>query len=311
MTHALGGLWVPTSTPFNNDGSVNAELFLHHCRTVLDEGADGLAILGTTSEANSLSVAERSDQLDHLLAHGIPASQLMPGTGACSIEDAVFLTRAAVQVRCAGVLLLPPFYYKGLSDDGLFAFFSELIERVGDSALRLYLYHIPPFAQVGFSLSLIERLLQRYSETIAGLKDSSGDFENTLAVIRNFPQLRVFPGSEAFLLDGLHAGGAGCITATGNINAKAIKQVHLRWKEAEAPSLQSAITRRRKLVEAYPLIPAVKAVLAQRYADPSWRRVRAPLLPLEQDRAGHLLGQLARDGYALPTGQLADHCAGG
>jgi len=195
------------------------------------------------------------------------------------------------------VLLLPPFYYKGVSDDGLFAFFSELIERVGEQGLRLYLYHIPPFAHVGFSLALIERLLKRYPKTIAGLKDSSGDFSNTLAVIKNFPELRVFPGSEAFLLDGLRAGGAGCITATGNINARAIKEVHLRWLQPEADDLQAAITRRRKLVEAYPLISAVKAVLAARYADASWSRVRAPLLPLESARARQLMEQLAQDGY--------------
>jgi 4-hydroxy-tetrahydrodipicolinate synthase len=298
MTQALGGLWVPTSTPFASDGSVSRALFVQHCRTLLDEGADGLAILGTTSEANSLSVAERADQLEHLLDHGISPSRLMPGTGACSIEDAVLLTRAATKARCVGVLLLPPFYYKGVSDDGLFAFFSELIERVGEKGLRLYLYHIPPFAQVGFSLALIERLLKRYPKTIAGLKDSSGDFSNTLAVIKNFPELRVFPGSEASLLDGLRAGGAGCITATGNINARAIKEVHLRWLQPEADDLQAAITRRRKLVEAYPLISAVKEVLAARYADASWSRVRAPLLPLESTRARQLMEQLTQDGYA-------------
>ncbi len=305
MTQACSGLWVPTSTPFKSDGSVSSELFLKHCRALLLEGADGLAILGTTSEANSLSVAERLGQLANLLEHGIAPSKLLPGTGACSIEDAVHVTRAAAKANCAGVLLLPPFYYKGLAEDGLFAFFSELIERVGEEQLRVYLYHIPPIAQVGFSLTLIERLLKRYPKTIAGLKDSSGDFANTLAVIKNFPQLRVFPGSEAFLLDGLRAGGAGCITAPGNINAKAIKEVHLRWQQPEAPALQGAITRRRKLVEAYPLISAVKAVLAKRYGDPSWARVRAPLLPLEGGRATQLLEQLTQDGYAAPEMAIA------
>src|SRR5882672_9161311 len=129
MTQACGGLWVPTSTPFNSDGSLSLSLFLGHCRAMLRDGADGLAILGTTSEANSLSVAERLDQLAYLLDHGIAGSQLMPGTGSSSIKDAVLMTRAATKSGCAGVLLLPPFYYKGVADDGLFAFFSELIER--------------------------------------------------------------------------------------------------------------------------------------------------------------------------------------
>ena len=301
MTLACGGLWVPTSTPFNSDGPVSLSLFLGHCRALLKDGADGLAILGTTSEANSLSVAERLEQLAYLLDHGISGSKLMPGTGACSIEDAVLMTRAATKANCAGVLLLPPFYYKGIADDGLFAYFSELIERVGEEQLQLYLYHIPPIAQVGFSLALIERLLARYPKTIAGLKDSSGDFNNTLEVIKNFPQLRVFPGSEAFLLDGLRAGGAGCITATGNINAKAIKQVHVRWQEPDAPQLQAAITRRRRIVEAFPLIPAVKSVLADKYADSSWNYVRAPLLSLDGARAKQLKEQLTRDGYTPAT----------
>jgi 4-hydroxy-tetrahydrodipicolinate synthase len=298
MTQACGGLWVPTSTPFESDGSVDLDLFLGHCKALLDEGADGLAILGTTSEANSLSVSERAQQLDFLLENDIAPTKLMPGTGACSIEDAVQLTNAATKASCAGVLLLPPFYYKGLSEDGLFAFFSELIERVGAEELRLYLYHIPPIAQIGFSLPLIERLLKRYPKTIAGLKDSSGDFNNTLAVIENFPQLSVFPGSETFLLDGLRAGGAGCISATGNINAKAIKEVYVRWKDAGADALQEAITRRRKLVEAYPLIPAVKVVLADRYGDSTWNKVRAPLLSLDGGRASQLMDQLSKDGDA-------------
>jgi 4-hydroxy-tetrahydrodipicolinate synthase len=298
MTQACGGLWVPTSTPFDADGSVGLPTFLRHCRSLLHEGADGLAILGTTSEANSLSVGERLEQMAFLLEHGVAGSRLMPGTGACSIKDAVLLTRAATKAECAGVLLLPPFYYKGLAEEGMFAFFSELIEQVGEGQLRVYLYHIPPIAQVGFSLALIERLLKRYPGTIAGFKDSSGDFDNTLAVIRNFPQLRVFPGSEAFLLDGLRAGGVGCITATGNINARAIKEVHARWKEPEAEPLQVAITRRRKIVEAYPLISAVKSILADKYADATWNKVRAPLLPLEGERARQLRAQLTEDGYA-------------
>lgn len=297
MTQACSGLWIPTSTPFASDGSVNLNLLLLHCKALLEGGADGLAILGTTSEANSLSLSERQRQLEFLLENCIPPSRLMPGTGACSIEDAVQMTRAATKAGCAGVLILPPFYYKGLSEDGLFAFFSELIERVGEEQVQLYLYHIPPIAQIGFSLPLIERLVKRYPRTIAGLKDSSGDFENTLAVIKNFPQLHVFPGSETFLLDGLRAGGAGCISATANINAKAIKEVYVRWKEPQADSLQEAITRRRKLVEAYPLIPAVKVVLAETYDDSTWKKTRAPLRSLDGVQAARLLDQLATDGY--------------
>lgn len=299
MSTPCGGVWIPATTPFQPDGKVSNALFGEHCQNLLDEGADGLAIFGTTSEANSLSVAERLDLLDFLIGSGIHPKRLMPGTGSCSITDAVQLIRAAVTAGCAGSLVLPPFYYKAVDDDALFAFFGELIERVGDEDLKLYLYHIPPIAQVGFSLHLIERLVKRYGPVIAGLKDSSGDFTNTLAVIAAFPSLRVFPGSESFLLEGLRAGSAGCITATGNINAAAIKQLYLNWKTPTADSLQAEVTRRRKIVESFPLIPAVKAVQAHRYGEPAWRRMRVPLTSLDGARENALIQALLQDGYNI------------
>ncbi len=180
----------------------------------------------------------------------------------------------------------------------MFAFYSELIEQVGEEQLRLYLYHIPPIAQVGFSLRADRTPSQALPGDDCRIQGQFRDFNNTLAVIQNFPELRVFPGSEAFLLDGLRAGGVGCITATGNINAKAIKEVHVRWKDSDAEQLQAAITRRRKIVEAHPLISAVKSILADKYADATWRKVRAPLLPLEGERARQLKEQLTQDGYA-------------
>lgn len=299
MNTLCGGVWVASSTPFQSDGKINRSLFLEHCQYLLREGADGLAILGTTGEANSLSVSERLDLLNLLIENGIRSEKLMPGTGSCSIVDAVQLTRAAVMAGCAGALSLPPFYYKAVDDEALFAYFSELIERVGDESLRLYLYHIPPVTQVGFSLGLIERLLTRYGSVIAGLKDSSGDFQNTRAVIEEFPSLRVFPGSESFLLGGLRAGGAGCITATGNINTPAIKQVYLHWKTPKANSLQAEVARRRKIVESFPLIPAIKAVLARRYDQPTWRHTRVPLTALDEKREDQLIQSLVEDGYAI------------
>lgn len=303
MTTLCGGVWVPAATPFQADGQVNHSLFVRHCQHLINEGADGLAILGTTSEANSLSISERLDQLDLLLENGIRPEQLMPGTGSSSIAEAVQLTKASVDAGCMGALVLPPFYYKPVDDDALFAYFSELIDRVGEASLRVYLYHIPPLSQIGFSLRMIERLLTRYGSIIAGLKDSSGDFNNTRAVIKAFPALSVFPGSEAFLLDGLRAGAAGCITATGNINASGIKKVYLRWNTASADALQAGITRRRKIVQSYPLIPAVKAVLARSYDEPTWRRTRVPLMPLDKTLEGKLIQELVADGYEISAAQ--------
>ncbi|MEO6407725.1 MAG: dihydrodipicolinate synthase family protein [Burkholderiaceae bacterium] len=295
----LQGIWIPATTPFADNGSVDAGLFVAHCKWLIANGAAGIAPFGTTSEGNSLSASEKQTLLQALLAAGVPAAQLMPGTGACALPDAVAQTRAAVDAGCAAALVLPPFYYKAaINDDGLFAFFNELIEQVGSNDLRICLYHIPPVAQVGFSLALIERLLARHGELIVGLKDSSGNFEYTRSVLAAFPQLRVFAGSESFLLDTLRAGGAGCITATGNLNIRAISHVHARSEEADAPDLQQAITRRRRIVEGYPVIPAIKAALAQLHGAASWANVRAPLLPLEVKARGAVLDALAADGWA-------------
>jgi 4-hydroxy-tetrahydrodipicolinate synthase len=301
MSMLCGGVWVPAATPFRADGKIDRPLFVEHCLHLINEGADGLAILGTTSEANSLSLSERLDLLDLLIDEGISPEQLMPGTGSCSIVDAIQLTKAATTAGCAGVLVLPPFYYKAVDDEALFAYFSELIERVGERGLRLYLYHIPPIAQIGFSLHLIERLLKRYGSVIAGLKDSSGNFSNTRAVIEAFPSLRVFPGSESFLLEGLRAGAVGCISATGNINAREIKRAYVGWSSATADLLQAGVTRRRQIVESFPLIPAIKAVLARRYGDPTWRNTRVPLMPLDETREHALTEALAAGGYEIST----------
>ena len=169
--------------------------------------------------------------LEELVDDGIEAAKLMPGTGTCSLADTIMLTRHAMDLGCGGVLMLPPFYYKGPSEEGLFRFFAEAIEGVGDDKLKVYLYHIPPVAQVGFSLPLIGRLIKAFPSTVVGLKDSSGDWSNTAAILEAYPSFEVFPGSEIFLLDGLRKGGAGCISATCNVSASAIRNVYDNWKD--------------------------------------------------------------------------------
>src|SRR6266853_5430867 len=222
----FAGVLVPVLTPFTRSGEPDAGRFIAFCRWLLDQGADGLAIFGTTSEANSMAASERMELLDRLIASGIPAAKLMPGAGACSMTEAATLIRHAVGHGVGGVLMLPPFYYKGMDDDGLFAFFAGVIDRVGSSALRVFLYHIPPQTVLGLSLDLVGRLIEAYPETVVGLKDSSGDWNNTAALLERFPGFAVFPGSEVFLLDGLRKGGAGCITASGHVNVPRRQRVY-------------------------------------------------------------------------------------
>src|SRR5215831_8274415 len=295
----FAGVLVPVLTPFTATGEPDAGRFVAFCRWLLDQGADGLAIFGTTSEANSMSAGERMSLLDQLIAAGIPAQKLMPGAGACSITEAATLIRHAVGHGCGGVLMLPPFYYKGMDDDGLFAFFAGVIDRVASQALRMYLYHIPPQTVLGLSLDLVGRLIAVYPQTVVGLKDSSGDWNNTAALLERFPGFAVFPGSEVFLLDALRKGGAGCITASGNVNVSGIHKLYQNWQAPQADALQAEITTLRKALQAYPMVPALKRIVAHFHDDPDWAAVRPPLVPLDPAQSSALVADLAKLGFTL------------
>src|SRR5689334_20555632 len=298
----IEGVLAPVITPFRKDYAPDAQRFVRHCRWLLKSGCAGLAVFGTNSEANSLSVSEKKSLLEKLVAGGVPASALMPGTGHCALSDSIEMTRAAVELGCAGVLMLPPFYYKGVSDEGLYRNFAEVIERVGDERLQLYLYHIPPVAQVGISLNLIEKLLSKYAGIVAGVKDSSGDWTNTKAMLDNFAKggFDVFAGSEVFLLDNMRNGGKGCITATGNINPGPIANVYKNWRSAEADKLQAGITATRKIVQKQPMIPALKSAVAHFGNDPQWKTCRPPLVELTPSQEETLIIELKAIGFSMP-----------
>jgi len=298
----IEGVLSPVITPFRKDYSPDAERFVRHCKWLLKSGCAGLAVFGTNSEANSLSVSEKRHLLEKLVSGGVPASALMPGTGHCALSDSIEMTRAAVELGCAGVLMLPPFYYKGVSDEGLFRNFAEVIERVGDERLSLYLYHIPPVAQVAITLGLIEKLLSKYPGVIAGVKDSSGDWANTKAMLDAFAKggFDVFAGSEVFLLDNMRNGGKGCITATGNINPGPIANVYKNWRSNDADQLQAGITATRKIVQKQPMIPALKAAVAHFGNDAAWKTCRPPLVELTSNQEQELIKDLKAAGFTMP-----------
>jgi len=232
---------------------------------------------------------------------GIDPAVMMPGTGCCAITDSVQLTARAVKRGVAGVLMLPPFYYKGVSDEGLFRNFAEIIERVGDARLKIYLYHIPPVSQVPISLALIEQLLTAYPGTVAGVKDSSGNWQNTLAMLKAFPgTFDVFAGSEAFLLANMRDGGVGCISATANINPAAIHGLYAHWRDADADRRQERLNDLRFAMQKFPMIPALKHTVARFGQDATWRAVRPPLVPLTPAEAVALDGELDRRGFSMP-----------
>jgi 4-hydroxy-tetrahydrodipicolinate synthase len=298
----IEGVLSPVITPFRKDYSPDAERFVRHCKWLLKSGCSGLAVFGTNSEANSLSVSEKRHLLEKLVSAGVPAASLMPGTGHCALSDSIEMTRAAVELGCAGVLMLPPFYYKGVPDEGLYRNFAEVIERVGDERLQVYLYHIPPVSQVSISLNLIERLLAKYPGSIAGVKDSSGDWSNTKAMLDAFAKsgFDVFAGSEVFLLDNMRHGGKGCITATGNINPGPIDNVYRNWRGADADKLQAGITATRKIVQKYNVISALKSAVAHFGNDPQWKTCRPPLIELSPSEENTLISELRASGFTMP-----------
>ena len=309
----IRGVLAPVVTPFKPNLSPDRERFISHCQWLLSQNC-GLAPFGTTSEANSMSTDERISLLEALLAAGIDPSRMMPGTGRCSIVETVALTAHAVKHGCAGVLMLPPFYYKNVSEEGLYRYFSEVVQRVGDARLRIYLYHIPPVAIVGITPKLVERLLKAYPNAIAGMKDSSGDWNNTKTFLAAFVETArpaptgfdVFVGSESFLLANMRNRGAGTISATANVNPAAIYELYTVASAVSADvDLESQQTRLNVVREVFSstkfpsMIAAVKQSIAIYASDPEWARVRPPLVELTTKRAKLLGEQLKAIGFEM------------
>jgi 4-hydroxy-tetrahydrodipicolinate synthase len=301
QTDRITGVLSPVVTPFTADLAPDAERFVRQCRWLLSQNV-GLAVFGTNSEANSLSVEEKIELLDRLLAAGLDPARMMPGTGHCALSDSVRMTAHAAKAGCGGVLMLPPFYYKGVSDEGLFRSFAEVIERVGDARLRVYVYHIPPVSQVPITLNLIARLLKAYPQAVAGVKDSSGDWANTKAMLDAFATsgFDVFAGSETFLLANMRGGGKGCISATANVNPGPIARLHATWQGADADAQQARLDEIRGTFQKFPMIPALKAAIAHYGSDPAWATVRPPLVNLAAEPAAALVAELDRRGFSMP-----------
>ncbi len=296
----LAGVLCPVVTPFKDDLSPDPERLVQHCRWLLSQNVS-LAVFGSTSEANSLSVEEKISLLDQLVDAGIESSRLLSGTGHCALTDTVKLTAHAVSLGCAGMLMLPPFYYKDVSDDGLYRSFAEVIERVGSDDLRVYLYHIPPIAHVGIPPHLVERLVTQYPKTVVGIKDSSGDWDNTDALLQlGLDDFRVFAGSETFLLQNMRGGGAGCISATANINPAAIHELYENWQSEKAETMQADLDAVRSTVQKYPMIPALKSIIGNLRGEAQWETVRPPLLALADDQKSELLDALHELGFQMP-----------
>ena len=286
------GVLAAVLTPMDEDLKPDHEAFAAHCHRLLASGCHGLSVFGTTGEANSLSVNERLAALEALIEGDVPVEGLLPGTGSCALTDTVRLSRAALEAGAASVLVLPPFYYKGVGDDGLFRYFAEVVERLGDDRLRLYLYHIPQMTGVDLGLPLISRLIDAYPGVVVGTKDSSGDRERIMTLRREFPDFSVLAGTETLLLETLRGGGEGCISATVNVTSRLTRRVHdahAAGKDDEAEALQERLTHVRASIEAYPVIPALKQLMTGLTGEKKWRNIRPPLSELDEKSAEDLL----------------------
>jgi 4-hydroxy-tetrahydrodipicolinate synthase len=343
MNERIRGVLAPVVTPFKPDLSPDPERLIGHCKWLLSQKC-GLAVFGTNSEANSMSAEERMTLLDALVAAGVDPARMMPGTGCCSISETVELTAHAVKHGCAGVLMLPPFYYKNISEEGLYRYFSEVVQRVGDPRLKIYLYHIPPVAVVGITPKLVERLLQAYPTAIAGMKDSSGDWNNTKTFLDAFaetarpaPTARaastfdVFVGSESFLLANMRNGGVGTISATANVNPAAIHELYADYNRqncsgvcvkrranrkalgtsastTDLTTLQARLNVVREVFarKSWPsMIAALKQAIAIYGNDPEWARVRPPLVELTTEQARKLAAELEKIEFSI---NLVERC---
>jgi len=283
------------------DLSVDLDRMAKHCRWLLANGCNNLGVLGTTGEANSIGPHERMDALQGLIERGIPAVRMMPGTGVAALTDTVALTRQAVDLGCRGALLLPPFYYKNPTDDGLFAYFSEVINRVGNH-IKYYLYNFPQQSAVPFSVELIGRLLKAYPGTIKGVKDSSGNYDNGRAYVENFAKdgFEVYAGDDTLLRPLLQLGSAGCITAAANVNSPIAAKVYANWNNDQGASIHETLSAtRRAIVSAPAAIPALKALMARHTGDNAWHNMRPPHLKLTVEQQAKLFAAFDACGVAL------------
>jgi 4-hydroxy-tetrahydrodipicolinate synthase len=283
----IHGVFSASATPILADGTPDHATFATHAKALLAEGCDGIALLGTTGEANSFSLSQRMALVEKVIEAGVEPKRLLPGTSQTNVADTVTLTRHALDAGVAASVVLPPFYYKGVSDEGLFRFYAEVIEGVKSDALRVVLYHIPPIAQVGISLELTQRLLDTFPGIVVGVKDSSGKIESMQAFASAFQNFSVLAGADPFMLPLLRTGGAGCITSSSNLIARHLRVVFDNWfdasKSAEVDAAQGRINAWRDLSNAYVQLPTIKAMLAKRRGHDGWTRVRPPLVELTAD----------------------------
>jgi 4-hydroxy-tetrahydrodipicolinate synthase len=296
MTDFTPGPWTATLAPLNADLSIDLEAYLAHARWLLGAGSAGVAALGTTGEANSFSLAERLNLIGALAKSGIARERLVIGTGCCAAPDTIALTRAVLDAGYTNVLMLPPFYYKGVSEEGIFRAYAQVIESIGEARLRVLIYDFPQMTGLKITIALLARLQSAFKGIVAGVKNSSGDWPAMEAATKELPGFLVFAGSEQFLLPTLRAGGPGCISATANVTIRGLAKLMQHWRDPDASARQEEVTRTRLMLQQYPAVPALKEIMTHASGRAEWRRLRPPLINLSPDDAARLVNQATAAG---------------
>jgi len=297
---ALRGVWTAILTPLEADGRVARDLLVAHCNALFAQGVDGVTLFGTTGEGQSFTVEERREALEGLLAGGIPAARVTVGTGCAALGDTVALSRHAAAMGVAGVLVLPPFFFKGVSDDGVYASFAQVAQGLAGIRTRMILYHIPQVTSVGVSPAVVARLAKAFPGLISGVKDSSGDWDNTAAMLKLTPDLGIMVGHEPFLPRLLTAGGTGTICGIANYRPDLIRRLHDAAGKPEEAGLIDTVKKVCGLVTGVPFVAALKTLMADKTGDKRWLTVRAPLVtPDEAEQRRLVAAAKALDGEAL------------
>ena len=301
MNCPLNGVYTASLTPLKRSYEPNLQALVRHVQWLLESGSDGVALLGSTGEANSLTIEQRLAIIE-ISAKKLPTDRLIMGTGSCSLKDAVHLTKASIDAGVYAVLVLPPFYYKPQSDKSVLRFFSELISIVDDTRLRIIFYNFPKLSGYNFSVEILQELKQRFGDIAAGIKESSGEWKNMLGIVQNIPDFMVYTGTETLLLDILNKGGAGCITATANLIAPECQRVYQAWKNNKqkvAEEAQMNLTNLRKTLENYPLVSKLKSLFASKTNAEEWKNMLPPFDPILDKQVEELTEQIKGLGLDL------------
>ncbi len=294
----LRGIWAPCLTPVLEDFSIDYVRLCQHVDWLLNNGCQGVVLFGTTGESASFCAAERMIALKKLLMNDVPASRIILGNGFTAISESVDVTKHAVELGCRAVLMIPPFYFKNPSVQGLTCAYQYVLDAIDCPDLKVLLYHFPKMSTIPITYELIDALMHSHGELIAGLKDSSGSWDSVQDYIQRYPDLAIFPGTDTLLLKGLQSGGVGTITATANINPHGISRVYQLWQAGEnAQSAQKAADSIRTIVSRYPLAAALKTAHAKFRDDSNWNRLRPPLVPLASKDQKALIESLLAAGF--------------